>query len=72
LDGQRLIACSQAPFDTGYLWANDTNGMSIVNPARTLLNDWKGSITQEAASAVTVLDNTSCTSYGPVITSSDS
>lgn len=48
-----------APFDTGYLWNNGSTGYINHQPDRVALNDWKGSITQESASAVVRLDNVS-------------
>lgn len=69
-----------APFDAGYRWDNLTSaGMTIYNPAITILkcvarasdhhlmrrSEFKGGINQEAASAVTNLDATSCASAAP-------
>lgn len=49
-----------APFDDAYAWNNDSTGYINHMGDRVTLNDWKGSITQESASAVVKLDNISC------------
>jgi len=48
-----------APFDAAWAWKNDSTAYINHIGDRLTLNDWKGSITQESASAVTRLDNTS-------------
>ncbi|GAA97917.1 hypothetical protein E5Q_04597 [Mixia osmundae IAM 14324] len=53
--GSASQSMSVAPFDAAYNWNNVTD-LLIVNTTGTELNKYKGSITQESASAVTLLD----------------
>jgi len=49
-----------APFDAAWAWNNDSSGyIPHAGSDMLTLNDWKGSITQESASAVYKLDNVS-------------
>ncbi|KAJ7901836.1 beta-glucan synthesis-associated [Mycena olivaceomarginata] len=45
-----------APFDAGYIFNNDSDNMIIPDPSISVLNTFRGSITQQATSVVTKTD----------------
>lgn len=41
------------PFNAAYEWFNTSDNMIIPDPSISFLNDYKGGVTQQAASVVT-------------------
>lgn len=55
--GQASQSFQIAPFNAGYQFNNQSPAVEINNPAITAFNNFKGSITQQAISGVSQLDN---------------
>ncbi|KAF9012321.1 glycoside hydrolase family 16 protein [Cyathus striatus] len=45
-----------APFNAGYVWANNSDNMIVTDPSISELNTFTGSVTQQATSVVTNTD----------------